>query len=933
MFFELIYEYNNNSMKHLLNIFLIISFTAISFQVRGQLSLYIDKSEAIIECEALDSECINENGIIETITKFRINYVYKGIVNDSILLINTMGGEKDGEIHYVLHEKSFNEGDKYILFMEEHTIEQDVRYTLSRKMAIIKGSLKPVVFFSGKKYSYNQFENKIYDFTEYPKLKPDHFLQRKHISSPEPCGIINTPTQLDIEFNNINVSQNLQNLNFDIACRMNHPGIVLGDANIYIEFDESFENLTHPDSININPNGEILDSYTINKELIDDNHLLISMTYNEGEEPYHLPTEFTPLLNCDISIDPANILGIVQFSNINATGNVNMYCYQQQEPIDSVNFGVAITHTSSQVPISLKYTMDNFALLENETKLAFDIFAEAGSQTLFSDGEIIIEYNPEGFNDFVVAGNNFQFIRGELIEDVNTYPIDFFDYPENGHLDIIISGASTFSTQYTKLSTEKKKVGTVILEISDCSLNKEISFDSEMNNPDIFSGHYISTPPNPYIRYEPIIANQTENGRICGCEKPVITSFSTPYAPELKIHAGSGEILTIVGENFGNAADTEKAIIFRNGDEDNEDEMKTHKADFEWDNNIHWSDTEIKVKVPSTDFTSGFSKTAATGTFKVQNSCDISDPSDETLQIPYSLMTRRTGSFTGDLQDVALRESHDKGICFNFSTQLPNWIKIEFETALNQWCSFTGINFLIGSSINKNTVQKDGINLVSIQNSGGVDGAMSVSTGLLATCPTATSSTVVFNDIDIFVTTNVTNPSNSERERMRQILTHELGHAHMLQHARSGGTMVNQYLMHPNGNLNGIITPNDSEGANLVFQRSQNLVEGICGKAIGNTNCGMMCGTTSNDNIVKYSSYSITPNPTNSYLDIELIGDEIEDALIIIYDNSGRQILTKKIGDIISKYRLNLPDNLNGTYFVNLIHKHGYFVKRVLVLN
>src|SRR5690606_18798819 len=107
---------------------------------------------------------------------------------------------------------------------------------------------------------------------------------------------------------------------------------------------------------------------------------------------------------------------------------------------------------------------------------------------------------------------------------------------------------------------------------------------------------------------------------------------------------------------------------------------------------IHWSDTEIKVLVPSVDAEQSINKPAASGNFKVQNACG-EDVSDEILTIPYAVMNRRSPA--GKASKIVLKELTDGGICFTYDDDLPSWIRTEFENALNDWCPNTNISFFI----------------------------------------------------------------------------------------------------------------------------------------------------------------------------------------------------------------------------------------------
>jgi hypothetical protein len=200
---------------------------------------------------------------------------------------------------------------------------------------------------------------------------------------------------------------------------------------------------------------------------------------------------------------------------------------------------------------------------------------------------------------------------------------------------------------------------------------------------------------------------------------------------------------------------------------------------------------------------------------------------------------------------------------------------------------------------NSNTPQgaADGINLVSyeIGSGGGL-----ISTSFYYQNNNCSNDEKYFSEIDLVLRTNLTNPTQQDEENMREIIKHELGHAHMLQHAKGFGQ-----LMHPNGNTGGVITSNDQTGANLVFAAS-----GVCGgNPIGNGSCGVNCSTNSVGNISK-DNINLSPNPTTNLLNISTNIGKIENISII---NSHGQVL-KEIFDTKSTFDIDVSSLPSGIY-------------------
>ncbi len=150
---------------------------------------------------------------------------------------------------------------------------------------------------------------------------------------------------------------------------------------------------------------------------------------------------------------------------------------------------------------------------------------------------------------------------------------------------------------------------------------------------------------------------------------------------------------------------------------------------------------------------------------------------------------------------MAIKENSRLGICFQFTDDTPGWIIDQFENALNSWCNKTGINFSIGSSVSSsNALKADDINVIKYGGQNSSTGIGMAINGLYYNT-ICNSSEVgwVFNEIDFIVYSGFGDPTTQ----------HELGHSHILAHARNN-IVLDQSLMHCEGNFNGTITTEDA---------------------------------------------------------------------------------------------------------------------------
>jgi len=179
------------------------------------------------------------------------------------------------------------------------------------------------------------------------------------------------------------------------------------------------------------------------------------------------------------------------------------------------------------------------------------------------------------------------------------------------------------------------------------------------------------------------------------------------------------------------------------------------------------------------------------------------------MKFTYSLFNSRPRQFS-EAYNMAVKGNSSPDICFQFTDDTSRWIIDQFENALNSWCNKTGINFSIGSSVSSsNALKVDDINVIK-------HGGQNSSTGIgmaingLYYNTICNSSEVgwVFNEIDFIVYSGFGDPTTQEAQ-LRVVIRHELGHSHILAHARNN-IVLDQSLMHCEGNFNGTITTEDA---------------------------------------------------------------------------------------------------------------------------
>ncbi|TAK41324.1 MAG: T9SS type A sorting domain-containing protein [Saprospiraceae bacterium] len=490
----------------------------------------------------------------------------------------------------------------------------------------------------------------------------------------------------------------------------------------------------------------------------------------------------------------------------------------------------------------------------------------------------------------------------------------------------------------------------VTLKMDDCQKDPELEFiQGQMTG--LSTYFQPSTFPLPLV-YDPLEAIDQSNTPPCGCAgDPTITGFG----PTTAMVAGDNQILTITGTNFGvyersgnpTVLGTRSSVLFTNGDVGASDPGTIAASD---DDIISWTDTEIKVKVPSVDYQApaGVGGTAATGGFFVRNRCNNSASSEidllnnpgfnnGELNIAYSLANARITA-DGPARKLGLRNDNgingsQDGYVFAFGTKVtgPNVninIKDAFNGGLNVWCGVTNIRFKTqqaSASTNLST-PVDGENTITVEplsnSSTGEAGMVQGSAYFPINCQATQANEnggYILTDIDIRVAPDFA--QNGTQARAVEAMTHELGHAHMLNHAFCFGANCTEPLMEGYGGA-GAVQQADSDGANRVFNTSSGIINSntcfltgpgggmIAPIPIQSGDCGAVNPT------FEIGAFEVTyfPNPAISSI---IISNLLHSGKYLLYSSSGKLL---ESGDFqVGDYEMDVSAYPQGTYIVKLV--------------
>ncbi len=291
------------------------------------------------------------------------------------------------------------------------------------------------------------------------------------------------------------------------------------------------------------------------------------------------------------------------------------------------------------------------------------------------------------------------------------------------------------------------------------------------------------------------------------------------------ITAGTQSILTISGSDFGSSQGSGK-VEFRNADNGGSGYMSPIASEY-----VSWSNTQIKVEVPSG---------AGTGDIRVTNNSGSSDVSSTDLTVTYNLTNV---NYDGEKYRPNLVNADGSGgIEFVFYTDFYNNANAmgAFTRALDSWrCSDgTGVYFVDGGSSNVDQAANDDVNIIRFDNGSelpsGVLGRTSVYWNGCSTGGGPINWYV--KELDIVFDDNAGggayswnfdeadgSTSGSEYD-FESVAVHELGHGHQLGHVIDASQVMHYSIA--NGQEKRSLSSIDLDAGNDVLDYSS----GVCNK-------------------------------------------------------------------------------------------------------
>lgn len=878
--------------------------------------------------------------MIYTEHEIRLTKVFKGDLCEKEIKLVTIGGETETDFVIAGAALQLQEGYKGIFFAQEKPLGMLGETEFKGKTCfaddpngfVIKrfndrGSI-PLGF--GALYQKEKYDIILGELgqvlIEYPEV------EEESLFSEMGCNDSAYQTSAEITFQNIGVTGNFENVELDIMIKGLPQGVKFGKCEFSLTFPTNVfgQYLVQNSLLNVTK-GDVVQGTDYSLTVVDEaaNKVKITVLLSTGSlvSPYALTGSVEKLLHCSFSVANPSGLPHLKASDFTLTGNVWYECDRSLVPFRNIIIkteGDVITPNFENL-VGINYHIQKFYYrdLGAVKTLKFDIYASSASGTLFNSAKLYIDYG-DAFNTNLVAASGVSVARGPaLFSGSNSnYGVSFFDDPSSSKtLRLEISPLIGQSPTLT-LTPTPVHILSVTLRVNDCTDNGGIEWNDLTNN----NGNTYLDGTDVF-QYMPITYDGSLTSPICGCNlpDPVITGFS-----EAQVRAGTGERLTVLGNNFGHTiVDGSCFVQVRDGDGSSSLKTQIPVVDI-----IDWTNTAITFIVPSATV-GKINGPMASGGVKVFNECD--DSNEEDMDVEYAVMNYRP-SISERAFRLALEKQSNNGIVFKFSDNVGTDEKMLTTSAIETWCSTTSIHWSHGETLqNYDEVDPaDGINhVVEVPSSelpSGADAATVIAGEREPNGPTYEATcnddnTYYVRNIDIIINQS-TNFDVFDASDQR-IFLHEFGHAHMLNHAaKLFGAPGSQKLMYYTYDFSGAITSADLNGANTVFAASAALLGGggDCPDPIDTHAC-----TNSTHESGMADRITVSPVPFSDGLTIKSEQRLGIEATVMLFGAMGNKVLERQFdvyGTTIQLEGLgSLPD---GVYFLHVFDNGQYWSQKLI---
>lgn len=591
--------------------------------------------------------------------------------------------------------------------------------------------------------------------------------------------------------------------------------------------------------------------------------------------------------------------------------------------------------------VALELSLENPYLSGTATLkyLEFDVMVYASDNTTYFDNCLIrLQYSGSAFGTDVVANNNITITRGPLFNN-STYTDPNVDMIDQSSTVVGIPMGTDFtqsSWNRTALTIFPIQLMHIKMEIQNCNQLMGINFTDVSFTP-MFS-YYSTTATADIIdatAYD--LTNYYNQINDASCV-PIITSF-TDYVP-----AGTGSLITITGNYFGQHPGALGTVRFKNADTGNLYPPLTgsKQGGTEDYDTISWTDDEIVIKIPGIIFdvpdplnpSTYLDPIPGSGKFQVINFTNFKTESPYALTIPYAVFQ---GVETFPIYRKVSAQLSDKNAAGGYTLHCNPNFEADFpggrnavRKAMRDWSCATGINWVLGNDTSL-TQASDSICVISSASLG--SGVLQVTNKQIVFCPGSNPRQYYLLSFDIRISdafswdTDTVGNIGFGNYDFYHAISHELGHGHLLSHINDSLTNLMWWYGEPGPilEINRKRVWNSYSAIAGGQWVTSNLISGIatCTPVhVLNYPSPMSClgiGIEENSGGFQVNTF---PNPTSDgNVTIQFTLTNEANVRYILYNNLGQALRYTTDVQVVGTIKENLyiGDLASGTYFIQIV--------------
>ncbi len=563
--------------------------------------------------------------------------------------------------------------------------------------------------------------------------------------------------------------------------------------------------------------------------------------------------------------------------------------------------------------------------------LEFDILMSASTNSVYFDSFIAhLQYNTAAFGANMIANNN---VVATLVAPFTspTYTNPSAYWSDNGSNIVTIPFGTSISGPYarTLCSLTPTKVLTLKFKIQNCSQPANVVFT---NTALTSTFNFYTTNAAGSLTTSIGFSTATYSGNINDptCV-PIITSFNN------NVPAGINRMLVINGRYFGKKKGT-GTVIFKDANKGTvyPNVGGLYDGGVQPYDIISWSDSQIKIKLPSVidSVPSGGYGTPGSGKFQVRNFTTTKGQSTTSLTIPYAVYQLPASSpdytkYSVQLSGKAPNFDYQIRCNPNVAAAFPNAPPI-IKRAIKEWACNTGINWKLTVDTALSSIS-DGINVINIGNFSALQRTFrdikfcNLGGGLFRAYER--SFDIEINQTPSFGTWQVDSVGTllAGNYDFYSAMCHELGHGHIIEHINDSLGDLMWYAQYAQGfnqtNRKLVSTSYGAIDGGNYMTDSLNLALPCYGNHVQvlPQNCQGLINIKKND---KNLNLIVYPNPVKSNENITI---KFEDINVLqfsykIIDITGKVVKEDNGEDVINKKEIKilLSDLMSGLYLIKL---------------